>query len=119
MSFTEKKREEIKKYILRKIARKEEAVLERTMDSFGISITTVKRYLKEALDGGLIECVSGEGCPYRLIQKEYRTSVSLEEGAMEEDVLFQKYIAPYLTGCNDKARMIWAVLCCRDSEQCH
>lgn len=50
MSFTEKKRDEIKKYILRKIARGDGAVLEKTMDSFGISITTVKRYIKEALE---------------------------------------------------------------------
>ena len=54
MSFTEKKREEIKKYILRKMAQGDGAVLEKTMDSFGISITTVKRYIKEALDNGII-----------------------------------------------------------------
>lgn len=107
MSFTEKKREEIKKYILRKIARGDGAVLEKTMDSFGISITTVKRYLKEALDSGMIECVAGEECPYRLIQREYRATVSLEEGELEEDVLFQQHIAPYLTCCNEKARVIW------------
>ena len=81
MSFTEKKREEIKKYILRKIARGDGAVLEKTMDSFRISITTVKRYLKEALDGGMIECVAGQECPYRLIQREYRATVSLEKGS--------------------------------------
>ena len=107
MSFTEKKREEIKKYILRKIAQGDGAVLEKTMDSFGISITTVKRYIKEALDNGIIEYAAGEKESYRLIEKEYRTSVSLEEEMLEEDVLLQQHIMPYLSGCNEKARVIW------------
>lgn len=111
MSFTEKKREEIKKYILRKIAQGDGAVLEKTMDSFGISITTVKRYIKEALDNGIIEYASGEKESYQLIEKEYRTSVSLEEEMPEEDVLLQQHIMPYLSGCNEKARVIWQYCC--------
>ena len=107
MSFTEKKREEIKKYIWRKMAQGDGAVLEKTMDSFGISITTVKRYIKEALDNGIIEYAAGEKESYRLIEKEYRTRVSLETEMPEEDVLLQQYIMPYLTGCNEKARVIW------------
>lgn len=107
MSFTEKKREEIRKYILRKIAQRDGAVLEKTMDSFGISNTTVKRYLKEAIAGGIIESVEGEECPYRLVQKECRVLVSLEESGLEEDVLFDQHIAPYLSGSNERARAIW------------
>ena len=49
MSFTEKRRMEIKKYILRKIAADDVDMVEKTKDSFGISITSVKRYLKEFL----------------------------------------------------------------------
>ena len=78
MSFTEKKRDEIKKYILRKIAQGDGAVLEKTMDSFGISITTVKRYIKEALDNGIIEYAAGEKESYRLVRQEHRIRVSLE-----------------------------------------
>lgn len=107
MSFTEKKREEIKKYILRKIAQGDTAVLEKTMDSFGISITTVKRYIREALDQGIIEYASEEQDSYRMVDKEYRVRVSLEEGTPEEDVLLQQYIVPYLTACNQNARAIW------------
>ncbi len=111
MSLTEKKRQEIRKYILRKIAQRDGAVIEKAMDSFGISVTTVKRYLKEALDAGIIEAAYGEECPYRLIQKEYRVSVSLEESGIEEDVLYDCHIAPYLKGCNEKARSIWQYCC--------
>lgn len=107
MSFTEKKREEIKKYILRKIAQGDGAVLEKTMDSFGISITTVKRYIKEALDNGIIEYAAGEKESYRLVRQEHRIRVSLEGEMLEEDVLLQQYIMPYLTVCNEKARVIW------------
>lgn len=106
MSFTEQKREEIKKYILRKIAQGDAAILEKTTDSFGISVTTVKRYIREALDQGIIEYASEERDSYRLVEKEYRVSVSLEAEA-QEDVLLQQYIMPYLSACNENARAIW------------
>lgn len=50
MSFTDKKREEIKMYLLRKIFHDDVDFIEKAMDSFGISITTVKRYLQEETD---------------------------------------------------------------------
>ena len=37
MSFTEKKRQEIKKYILRKIAADDADMAEKTKDNFGVS----------------------------------------------------------------------------------
>ena len=107
MSFTETKREEIKKYILRKIARGDAELLEKTMDNFGISVTTVKRYLKEMLECGIIKYVPETGYPYQLIQSEHRTSISLTEYPQEEDVLFQQYISPYLADCNKNSRVIW------------
>ena len=45
MSFTEAKRREIKNYILRKIDDDDKALITKTSDAFGISATSVKRYL--------------------------------------------------------------------------
>ena len=111
MSFTEKRREEIKKYILRKIAQNDNDVLAKTMDSFGISVTTVKRYLQDALNENLIQEREGEGCPYQMVEREKKISVSMQEGHLEEDYLFEEYIAPLLTCCNDRAWVIWQYAC--------
>ena len=49
MSFTEEKREWIKKYMLEKIRQDDGAHAQKTMENFEVSITTVKRYLKECV----------------------------------------------------------------------
>ena len=68
MSFDSKKREEIKKYILRKIAAGDKELLPKTMDSFGISITSAKRYIKELVECEAIMSQSDCECGYRLIE---------------------------------------------------
>ena len=55
MSFTDVKREEIKRYILRKIDLNDSRFIEKTMDSFGISVTTAKRYIKDLILANIIE----------------------------------------------------------------
>ena len=54
MSFQEEKRESIKRYMLEKIRQEDEEFIEKTMKNFQISITTVKRYIKECLEKGII-----------------------------------------------------------------
>lgn len=51
MSFTDRKRAEIEKYIYRKAASDDPDIVAKTMDSFGVSVTSVKRYLDKALQG--------------------------------------------------------------------
>jgi hypothetical protein len=107
MSFTSKKREEIKKYLLRKIAQSDPQVISKTMDNFGISVTTVKRYIQEELDAGVIEPSEDEYCPFRLAKKEYRISIPLDEHHLNEDLIYRNHIAPMLDLCNEKAKTIW------------
>ena len=54
MSFDSQKREEIRKYILRKIALNDKELIAKSMDSFGMSVTSVKRYLKEFVEQEVI-----------------------------------------------------------------
>lgn len=84
MSFTDKKREEIKKYILRKIAVDDKDFVNKTMDNFGISITSVKRYISEARNEGVIEVLSTTACGYQLTEKKFCQVVSLTDGQVEE-----------------------------------
>lgn len=111
MSFTDKKRKEIKKYILRKIANDDECVIAKTMDNFEISITTVKRYLKEAEAEQAIEAAPDRKCGYRLVEQQFEVTVCLEEKSLEEDRLFEMYIARHLINCNEAALRIWQYTC--------
>lgn len=111
MSFTDQKREEIKKYIFRKISKDDAELIPKTMDSFGISITTVKRYLKEAEAEKWIETDENSGCGYRLVEKCFGETVSMAGENLEEDRLYEEYIAKYLEGCNSRAIQIWQYAC--------
>ena len=96
MSFTDKKREEIKKYILRKIAVDDVDVISKTMDNFGISVTSVKRYLQEAIKCEVIAEDKNRESGYQLVEHSSSAKVALDASAVEEDRLFQEYIAKHL-----------------------
>lgn len=107
MSFTEQKRLEIKKYILRKIATDDPDMVEKTKDSFGISITSVKRYLKEFLMMKYIEGSGEADCGFRLVSEECEVRLPMADYVYEEDILCREHIIPNLTNCNKKAKEIW------------
>lgn len=111
MSFTDKKREEIKKYILRKIALDDADVISKTMDNFGISVTSVKRYLQDAVKNGSVKMAEDNVCGYRLTEQVYCEQISLTEEPLEEDKLFRAHIAEHLSFCNDAAFRIWQYVC--------
>lgn len=111
MSFTEKKREEIKKYILRKIMSDDENFIAKTMDNFGISITSVKRYLQELESCNVIESSDQKKCKYHLAEAIHREEIDLKGNRNNEDRIFSASVKPYLINCNDKAHRIWQYVC--------
>ena len=111
MSFTEKKREEIKKYILRKITLDDADVIAKTKDNFGISLTSVKRYLQEIVDSGAVRKAEERNCGYCLAEQIFSYTVSLAEKRAAEDELYASYIVGHLDHCNEKARRIWQYTC--------
>ncbi len=111
MSFTEKKRQEIKKYILRKIAADDADMAEKTKDNFGISMTSVKRYLKDYLEKNYIEESRDVKCGYKLIDEKYEARVLLSDGVYTEDSLCRAHIVPHLKNCSAKAQEIWQYVC--------
>lgn len=111
MSFTDRKREEIKKYILRKIAVDDVDVISKTMDNFGISVTSVKRYLQEAIKCEVIAEDKNRESGYQLVEHISSAKAALDATAVEEDRLFQEYIAKHLGCCNEAAFRIWQYTC--------
>lgn len=110
MSFDSKKREEIKKYILRKIALDDKELIAKSMDSFGISITSVKRYIKELIDDEAIMSQSDCSCGYCLIEHVFEEEVPLSQ-QLEEDRLYASLIKGNLVNCNANALRIWQYAC--------
>jgi hypothetical protein len=111
MSFTEQKREQIKKYLLRKISVDDPDLIKKTMDAFGVSVTTVKRYLHEGLELGVIESSDERACKYRLKTEDFRISLSINQNNNREDNIFITHISPMLYRCNDRAKRIWQYAC--------
>ena len=111
MSFTEKKRKEIKKYILRKISEDDRDFIAKTTDAFDISVTSVKRYLQDFLTEVFITENRDTACGYSLVKQISEIAVQISDYLYEEDLLYQKHILPELTECGDKALRIWQYVC--------
>lgn len=70
---------------MRKITLDDADVIAKTKDNFGISLTSVKRYLQETVDSGAVR--------------------------KAKDELYVSYIAGHLDHCNEKAVRIWQYTC--------
>lgn len=106
MSFQEVKRESIKRYMLEKIRLDDMEYVQKTMYNFQISVTTVKRYIRECLDHQIIIEDSKAECGYRLQKQEYCFQYSMKEDFDEDDVYYMD-IAPLLRDVSSEARRIW------------
>ena len=111
MSFTDQKRAEIEKYIFRKIALDDEALVSKTMDSFGISITSVKRYLKKAAEKGVIEECTDRASGYVLTEQSWEEQVELGAVQPQEDKIYDELLQKRLAGCGQPAQRIWQYVC--------
>lgn len=106
MSFQKEKREIIKRYLLEKIRVDDDHFIEKTAENFSISITTVKRYLKECSNQQILLEDTAKKTGYTLktaIQKfSYKTSVFLNE-----DKIYFEDIHPLLQNISREASTIW------------
>ena len=106
MSFTEEKREWIKKYMLEKIRQDDGAYAQKTMENFEVSITTVKRYLKECVEQKIIVPNADKECGYCLITVEEEWEVDNVED-LEEDTFYFDRVFPILNDLSENSRKIW------------
>ena len=111
MSFTDQRRAEIEKYIFRKIALDDGALVAKTMDSFGISVTSVKRYLKKAVERGVIEECTSRDCGYALAEQSWEERVELGTVLPQEDKIYDERLQRHLTECGQEAQRIWQYVC--------
>ena len=105
MSFSKEKRENIKRDILDRILERQDKIVQRTVDAFGITSNTVYRYLRELTNDGIIEKI---GKSYQLVSSEVFHMFLIEEITnYSEDVVFFKYIEPHVQTLPKNVYMIW------------
>ena len=88
MSFTELKRSEIKRYLLEKIDSDDPEFIAKTADSFGISVTSVKRYIQTECDLGNIMPSKSAECGYKLKFSKHTFRYSISDLSEYDDLIF-------------------------------
>lgn len=106
MSFTEIKRREIKNYLLRKIDEDDASLIGKTADAFGISATSVKRYIDAELAESHILRDDKRACGYSLRARTGDFSYDLAALKEREDSVIYDDILPMLD-VNENAGRIW------------
>lgn len=106
MSFQEEKRESIKRYMFEKIRQDDTEFIQKTMDNFSISVTTVKRYLREGLEQGILCEDHEKETGYSLVVSTFTFSYQSEEG-IDEDEIYCEDVRPLLEGMTKEAKSIW------------
>jgi len=107
MSFQEEKRESIKRYMLEKIRQDDTEFILKTMENFGISITTVKRYLRECLADQIVCEAKDKKTGYKL-ETVLHTFLYSPESMTDEDEIYYKEIRPLLEMNSKEAKSIWS-----------
>ena len=93
------------KFLLQCISDEEKDFVERTMEKFGVSKSTVYNYLTTLQNNGEVERVGGS-MPYRIVYKTSRFTVDpLRERS--EDRLFARDVAPLLAELPQNLQKIW------------
>ena len=106
MSFQVEKRESIKRYMLEKIRQDDCEFIQKTMENFDISITTVKRYIRECVERQLIAEENEKKSGYELITSVYTFSYEASKG-IDEDEIYCEDIRPLLEDVSKEALSIW------------
>lgn len=107
MSFSEERRESIKRYMLEKIRLDDEKYIVKTAENFQISVTSVKRYMKECVLDGIIESCENTRTGYCLVTTEQEFSYVRSE-TESEDKVFYTDIVPLIKGVSAEAENIWS-----------
>ena len=107
MSFNEEKRNAIKKYMLEKIRKDDENFIRKTAETFVISETSVRRYLKSCEEERIISVDPTKYCRYILSTVE-KTGTLKNDGSLEEDRIFFSNVRPLLENLPKNVLDIWS-----------
>lgn len=103
MSLKKSTKERIKQYILEKIEACDESIAKTTADNFGVSLTTIYRYIRELCADKLIE---KKGKNY-ILQEIKKVKIYDTSKNLEEDKIFSDLIEEIVKKLPDNVYKIW------------
>lgn len=107
MSLNRNKKEAIKNYLLEKIASTDKELVTKTEEAFGISHTTVYRYISELIDSGIIRKTKNGA--YSLTESLNIFTLHRDMGELtDEQAIYETYVrGKYIAGLPRNVQMIW------------
>ena len=110
MSLSADKAEQLKLYLLEKIAQKQSAVVRKTAQAFGVTPATVYRHLDRFEQEGIIQKQKRD--QYVLVTRTERALLDRSNPVFSsEDAIYAQYVRPYLAALPKNVCDIWDYLC--------
>ncbi len=110
MSLTAEKKNQIRLYLLEKIAQNQTSVVQKTAERFGVTPATVYKYLNRLEEDGIV--VKRRRGTYALIEMTRVFRVNRDDPIFQsEDTIYSRYIRPLLSAFPANVRGIWDYLC--------
>ena len=110
MSLSAEKKNELRLYLLEKIAQGEPSPVQKTAANFGVTPATVYRYLDQLEADGTVQNQK-RGC-YVLIEKTTAFRFDRNDPLFaSEELLYRRCILPHLSSLPENVQEIWAYLC--------
>ncbi|MCR4650682.1 MAG: STAS-like domain-containing protein [Lachnospiraceae bacterium] len=103
MSLSKQRRESIKHYILEQIDLGTNSVVNKTVEAFEITSTSVYRYIKEMVEDGIIQ---KQGHSYSLV-RAYKLFLYDTKSVEDEMDIMSNDLAPLISECSDNVKRIW------------
>ena len=107
MSLTREKRELIKRQLVEMINNDDKDFAPKLMESYGITLTSVRRYIDTPLNNNIIIKSSNKDCGYELVWMEKSYVYNIKDTALEEHEIYADILAPVITHCSQQACLIW------------
>ena len=102
MSLPVAKREQVANYITELVARNEPHLNRKVQETFGLSRTSVSRYINKLLEEKVLQKADTQ-CHYQLVEQVHQLSQSLIGPHANEDTLYQQF-RPYIQDFPEQAK---------------
>lgn len=107
MSFTKEKREKIQHNMLELINNDDADFIPKLVKKYGMTSTSVRRYLSELMDKNVIHKTKDKACGYDLTWTEYEYIYDIENEVYEEHEIYGEILDPLICKFSESARKIW------------
>jgi len=107
MSFTKEKRNRIKRQLVEYINNDDTDYAKKLMTTYGMTITSVRRYITDLLVNHIISRSREKECGFELVWEEYEYTYDISSGTIEEHEIYQDILAPLITDYSNSAKLIW------------